>query len=374
MRMIFLAGLAVMVVMAMALRAGADTGALTPIWELRPGTHVESTPAIDQNGNVYATISGNINYLDATGGKLVCVTSNGVERWAYKIPSDIKSSPALGDDGTIYFGARDRKLYAISDHGKLRWSFPTGNWVDASPAIGTNGVVYCGSWDQKFYALNPDGTKKWEFATGGPIDSSAAIAEDGTIYFGSHDKNFYALNPDGTKKWVFTTGGAVISSPALNCDGVIYFTSVDGKLYALNPDGTKKWEKWTGGIHESSPVLDAEGNLYLGISDVFQAFTPDGTPKWDFGHPILDGSAAVGADGMIYFAANVEGVGVLYTFSPEGQLKFYTPLGGMVSASPALGQNPEIYMGSYGLQGFQVSAGLAKSCWPKSAAVPGRPG
>lgn len=327
---------------------------------------MDSSPAVDQNGNIYATVCGNDNFADVSGGKLVSVTTNGVKRWMFKVPTDTVSSPAIADDGTVYFGARDRKLYAITPEGKLRWSFTTGAWVDASPAIGTNGVVYFGSWDQKFYALNPDGTRRWEYATEGPIDSSAAIADDGTIYFGSHDKKFYALNPDGSLKWSFPTQGAIISSPALDCNGTIYFTSADGKFYQLNPDGTRKREFWTGGVLSSSPVLDAEGNIYLGISNTFRALTPDGKDRWWFGYPSVPGSAAIAADGIIYFGSLNASVGVLFGFNHEGREVSYTIANGTITGSPAIDGEGRIYVGGNHLEAFKGTASLAKSCWSKA--------
>ncbi len=87
-------------------------------------------------------------------------------------------------------------------------------------------------------------------------------------------------------------------------NGNIYITSVDGKLYALNPDGSKKWELWTGGVQKPSPVIDAEGTIYLGVNDLFYAIGSDGTQKWNFGHPLIQGTAAIAADGMVYFGGD----------------------------------------------------------------------
>jgi outer membrane protein assembly factor BamB len=363
-RFISLAALFVALIAAAPVWA-ADATNLPSLWELQVGQYIISTPAIDPGGNVYVTVSGNMVNADVSGGKLVCANSNGVKRWSFSTRCDIKSSPAISDDGTIYFGARDRKLYSITPGGKLRWSFTTGAWVDATPAISSNGVVYCGSWDQKFYALNPNGTKQWEFATDGPIDSSAAIAEDGTIYFGSHDKKFYALKPDGSVKWTFTTDGAIISSPALNCDGTIYFTSVDGRFYVLNPDGSKKSAWWTGGTLAASPVLDGEGNIYIGVNNTIQELKPDGTKKWLFGYPPVEGSAALAADGTVYFGGVNEGAGVLYGFNPEGVLLSYTIVPGGVTGSATIAPNGMTCVGGYALHAFKGPAGLAKACWPK---------
>ena len=81
---------------------------------------------------------------------------------------------------------------------------PAGNIIVSSPAIGADGTIYFGSHDKNFYALKPDGTIRWTFATGGQIISSPAIGADGTIYFTSTDGNLYALNPDGSERGACT--------------------------------------------------------------------------------------------------------------------------------------------------------------------------
>ena len=104
------------------------------------------------------------------------------------------SSPAIGTEGTLYVGSKDKKVYAINPDGSLKWSFLTGDDVDSSPAIGTEGTIYVGSYDEKVYAINPDGTQKWSLQTGSLGRSSPAISSDGTIYLGSTDNRFYAIN------------------------------------------------------------------------------------------------------------------------------------------------------------------------------------
>ena len=123
-----------------------------------------------------------------------------------------------------------------------KWVFTTGGQVLSSPAIGEDGTIYVGSADKKLYAINPDGTTNWVFTTRGAINSSPVIGTDGTIYVGSLDHNLYAINPDGTTNWVFPTFNSIRSSPALGEDGTIYFGSDDNRLYALRPDSSKLWE------------------------------------------------------------------------------------------------------------------------------------
>jgi len=78
----------------------------------------------------------------------------------------------------------------------LKWKFETGNYVYSSPAIGEDGTIYVGSWDDYLYAINPDGTLKWKYGTGSGVNSSPAIGQDGTIYVGSDDGYLYAIATD----------------------------------------------------------------------------------------------------------------------------------------------------------------------------------
>ena len=80
---------------------------------------------------------------------------------------DIRSSPAIGSDGTVYVGSGDNKLYAINGKTGVKiWEFETGDWVDSSPSIGSDGTVYIGASDKNLYAINgKTGAKLWEFKT-----------------------------------------------------------------------------------------------------------------------------------------------------------------------------------------------------------------
>jgi len=119
------------------------------------------------------------------------------DEWSGSRPAYIFSSPAVGGDGTVMFGAANGRFYCLNPNGSLKWRYTAGAEVQSSPALADDGTAYFGSVDGKLYALNPDGTLRWTFPTG-EIMSSPAIAKDGVIYIGSRDNHLYAVNPDGT--------------------------------------------------------------------------------------------------------------------------------------------------------------------------------
>ncbi len=114
--------------------------------------------------------------------------------------------------GDTYSNYLNSECAVTQDCGKIKWEFQTGGTIYSCPAIGDDGTLYFGSNDYKLYALKSDGIKKWEFLTGGEVRSSPAIDNEGNIYVGSEDNKLYAVNLDGTKKWEFTTGGMIESS------------------------------------------------------------------------------------------------------------------------------------------------------------------
>ena len=204
-----------------------------------------SSPAIGDDGLVY--IGSKDHYLYAVDPAL--------ETWTWRFPAGtfydghlVDSSPAIGEDGTIYVGTDpygaagqtpvpvDTSFWAVNPDGTLKWSFDTGDGVESSPAIGPDGTVYFGSYDGYLYAVTDAGSQgvlQWKFLTGDAIDGSPTVDGDGVIYFGSRDSNVYALYPDGTVKWTFPTGDGIECSPTIDDRGYLYIGSMDGNMYAL---------------------------------------------------------------------------------------------------------------------------------------------
>jgi outer membrane protein assembly factor BamB len=238
-----------------------------------------SSPTVGKDGTIHV---GSPSYY------YFQINSNGTIKWSYKTDWCIISSAVIDEYGTVYIGSKDHNLYAFSENEqRLKWKFSTGTFydghlIDSSPAIGDDGTIYFGtdpygaigqdpvSVTTNFWAVNPNGTLKWIFETDDGIESSPAIGFDKTIYFGSYDGYLYSVKDadnQGILNWKYKTDGAIDGSPIVDADGVIYFASRDSYLYALYPNGTLKWKFKAEDGFESSPSIDDKGYLYIGNFD-----------------------------------------------------------------------------------------------------------
>lgn len=224
----------------------------------------DADPSYPVNGHVYA------------------INPDGTIKWDFKALGDVDSSAAIAADGTIYIGSDYATyaykggdttdvteigsrttgfLYAIRPDGTMKWFTDLFGDVKSSPAIGGDGTIYVGSDKGDVFALideDDEGIIKWVFPTRGPVRSSPALTADGTIYIGSNDSRLYALNPDGTLNFLFLANAAIASSPSIIADGTVYFATgvpasdepfVDGDAMLYSIGGTSglaepEWPKF----------------------------------------------------------------------------------------------------------------------------------
>ena len=299
-------------------------------------------------------------------------------KWVFSANDGVVSSPAIGDDGTIYVGAGwnsegavDSSLYAINPDGSLKWRFTTKAGVFSSPAIGPDGTIYFGSLDTYLYALEDSltyGKLKWATSLGAMVYSSPVIVADGTVYVGDLNFYIYAVNPDGSVKWKYRTGWCVFSSPAIGPDGVVYVGSKDENLYALEDSvtyGKLRWKYATGKFYDghfvdSSPAVGSDGTIYVGtdpyggggkdqspVDRVFFAVNPDGSLKWAF--DMEDGaesSPAIGADGTVYVGSFDGNLYAIRDLGTSGVLEWLFHTRGWIDGSPTVDGCGTIYVGS----------------------------
>ena len=204
-----------------------------PVSNPRPDLQrIPSSPTLDGQGAVIFGGADQIVYA------LDCVT--GKTRWTRDLEQSLtNSSPAIGDDGTVYIGscgATDSRINALDGAtGAILWRMGFRVGVMSSPALGDNGLLYCGSGNRSVYALDQkSGDVRWKYTTGSWIESSPAIGADGTVYIGSGDHKLYALDGEtGRKKWEYETAFGIFSSPVITPDGSLFFSSNGGAYHAL---------------------------------------------------------------------------------------------------------------------------------------------
>ena len=252
-----------------------------PASVLKPGEHVVRWQAVDAAG-LTSTFDQTVRIetcwpmfrrTSSRSGQspLVGPQSSNVQ-WVFAAnDSDIKSSPAVAAEGTVYFGSDDGRREAEKHEGSCcggrgskgmsgrrrrlvstglytslqvvgctRWDWNAGSIVcskdlgglpaESSPAIGSDGTVYIGSYYNHLYALTPGCVEKWKVQTGGDVDSSPAVGPTGRVYVGSDDNKVYAVEPSGTVAWTFQTNNDIDSTPAVSADGTaVYVGSADDR-------------------------------------------------------------------------------------------------------------------------------------------------
>ena len=310
-------------------------------WFFDNGTHnYMFTPVIGPDGTIY---------IQDAVSTLYAINPDGSQKWKYSLnaSADVgQTAPAVVSSGIVYFGGDS--LYAVDATGKLLWRATTlwGDtnltyqiqYIRSSPAIGQDGTIYVGAngfsygfisdvlktFNGMLLALNPDGSRKWAYLIPSFVFSSPAIGQDGTIYIGSDNSgdvaSVYAITPDGALKWTYDVigGRAVRSSAAIATDGTIYIgakssttgTGRQGAMLALTPSGSLLWEfpiPLSGADVYCSPTIGAGGLIYFGAeSSQVYALYPDGTPAWTYqtNNGINWTSPAITSDGTLYIGNN----------------------------------------------------------------------
>jgi outer membrane protein assembly factor BamB len=242
---------------------------------------ITSSPALSRDGNTVYFGASNANPLTYPSGPgaVYALTKDLTFLWKLDVGGAVDAAPAIGADGTIYIGARDKIFYAINPDKSIKWKRPLDDIITASAAIGGDGVVYVGSYSQ-FMALNPkDGSIKWQVPISTP--GSPVIGPDGTIYVGNFfDGQLYALDPtDGKTLWKQLGPPSLGSTPIVRADNIVIFGGNDGVLRAYNPDdkddnGVKGKIIWTSstkvtGVIGSGPVIvpTADHSILVGAKD-----------------------------------------------------------------------------------------------------------
>lgn len=329
---------------------------------------------------------------------------------------DIFSSPAVDNNGNVYMIVRDlqseadRNLYTISvsADGSLRWAVPvatpSSNLYATTPAIAADGSIFIAHRDGKVGSLTPDGEYTEYPSTGlSNITSGVAISRSGMVYVtGGNSLGLFGYNPSTDVSWTYNTNfggassaliGALKSTTvAIGTDGTVYSVSdatSGGIIFAV--DGVTGAEKWAyttvGAIPDGGVALGADGTVYASGGEYLAstpsagiyAINPDGTLKWHYpSTAAVQTSPIVDSRGYIHF---VDAEATYYVLTAEGELFSSLSLGDACASSPVMDANGNLYVAVNANGQFQVVCASSKgdsyatdSPWPMRGGNPQRTG
>jgi hypothetical protein len=280
-----------------------------------------TTPAVSANGTIYlhtnAGASDPDDHIIAGPSDLFAIDDDGTTEWIYPINNNGAvlsgfqlSSPAIGDDGTIYFGSKDTGFYALNADGSEKWiDTPTSSSITSSPAIGPDGTVYLYSFE--VIAFDADGMELWRTTAvdGNSGDKSPSVGGDGTIYAcaSSTPRACRAVEPDGDIDWSFPVSDSARSTPAIAATGTIHFTAGTAGLFAVSSAGSQQWNvSGIGFGAQRSPIVGGDGTVYVGrAAGGLIVVKPNGTQVNSLTYGSFESTfgevgPAIGSDGTLY--------------------------------------------------------------------------
>jgi outer membrane protein assembly factor BamB len=293
------------------------------------------------------------------------------EKWTFaSLPNyqlwGVKGSPAVGDDGIIYFVTMDGYLWFLSPEGWPIWRNNLFNPVLNTPAIDPQGnvVVHNGS---KLYVVHTHYGPTWSIDVGANFVGAPAISKESIVYLGSTDSKLYAFDSyHNMKLWEHQVdlppGSSMgkFSNPVIDLHGTIYClyeaTGSAGtqgsisRLYAIYPNNElKTYREFEGEINaDLSPAIGPDGTIYVAGNNRLYALDPDTlNSKWELalaGSPT--GSPVIGepfnpAEGYSILVPLSTGLNLV---GPPGHKHWtFVPEPALTAATPAVGKVGQIY-------------------------------
>ena len=328
-----------------------------------------------KSSNIVFSHDGQTFYtLAQTDKKLLAISAiTGEKLWEYATSAaTYGAGPAVGPDGTIYFGTEDGdgSFYAVLPSGALKWKVTLGAAVKASPAVTSDGTVYVLADKGNLAALDAaSGTAKWSETLDGNA-GGVIVDADGTVYAGT-SKGIWAFDGTGGLIWKSETAYSVTErGGSLAVAGDVLYAVLKGKggCVALSTsDGKQLWQYKTTENDCYHPVVDADGTVYFcEKSGYLFAVDKTGNEVWKDATDknYIYSGFALGADGKAYISQYASPF-YLLSFEKDGTRSVVTVIGAQTMSPVSIGPDRRIY---YGLNGsvaaYDIKSDLASEGWP----------
>jgi outer membrane protein assembly factor BamB len=235
-------------------------------WRVQLEGDITPGPVVGANG---------VTYVATNAGKLHAIAlANGAQLWTFDgggdYGSDLSTSPAILDDGTILWPGPRHSLFAVDPGGHELWRLQLRDDLLSPLVDGSRGRLYVSDQSGllRAYALqaaapNTSGGRAprllWQLDLRGQALGSPALAPDGTVYETANNRVF-AIAPSGHVRWRFATGGLIEVSPAVAQDGTIVVGSNDSLEYGISSSGHVRWSysinEYTYSSPQTLPLVD----------------------------------------------------------------------------------------------------------------------
>ena len=363
-------------------------------WTFTAGDRVVGSPAVAL-GRVW---------FGSDDGAMYCVdASTGAKVWAWRPASaeygdcspnycehglcacgKIRSSPAVDDEGSVYFGSYDFHVYKVDKDGKTVWSVPTGGAIYGPVTLSDDGFAYVGSFDGFVYAIAAsDGTVAWKAEVGSHGDAGWVIA--GGLLFGQTNEGGHcsAWPPPDVPGYAEHSCDEKAPAGSADACGQCHAIALDAKT------GAAKWSQNTtapggggsfvGGGAEGFYVQgDWSGAVAAYDADVTGAApTISEAARWTLNvggdvetHPAYSVNAAGAVDAV--YVSTEDPSHALYALDPAtGAIKWrYNDTNATLNSSPAVTEET-VYVGSndHLLHAVDRATGARKWTFPTIATI-----
>ncbi len=170
--------------------------------------HCFASPSIGADGTIYVATNPGVLYAVSASGQILWTFDTRTVGYT----GTMRSSPAVDADGTIYFGTNEGNptpaFFALHPNGTVAWRFDPSDLpsdtppdhfdIYSSPAIGSDGTIYFGQEFGRVYALDPaDGSMRWMEPTHDGITwCSPALTADGVLVIADLSGRVFAMQTD----------------------------------------------------------------------------------------------------------------------------------------------------------------------------------
>ncbi|WP_224240559.1 PQQ-binding-like beta-propeller repeat protein [Hyalangium gracile] len=230
--------------------------------------------------------------------------------------------------------------------------------IRTSPAIGERGTVYIGTSDGKVVALTPEGKKAWEVMPGGSVASLAVGASDGgveSVYVATNSMNnktvLHALSSEGGRSRVrCPSGTAELDGPVLGAmavtmtgtapnrfeSGVAVINSgATTQLWAVRPDASGLSQCIPSSSTFAIPGTIPDGSLVASSANFFYPTAATASiVSYTFGGNALNWTASAGAQPVYGLALTGDSLigGAAGALPSQGGL-YFVPVTGSATAT-----------------------------------------